>query len=226
MPRRLSGILELLLLLVGFVLAGIYARNRIAARLASNEGLREFSAYEGRLRTVFDSTRETQRPDFQLWSPSRIKAYNAAVQDTIPEPLAVLIVPKIHLEVPVYDGTDDVTLDRGAGRIVGTSLFDQEGNIGIAGHRDGFFRGLKDIGPGDTMELTTHQRRQTFVVNGIEIVDPNDVSVLRSRGGVSLTLVTCYPFYFVGHAPKRYIVEARLAKIGRQANPLHDQMGH
>jgi len=60
------------------------------------------------------------------------------------------------------------------------------------------------------MELTTHQGRQTFVVNGIEILDPNDVSVLRSRGGVSLTLVTCYPFYFVGHAPMRYIVTAVL----------------
>ncbi len=84
----------------------------------------------------------------------------------------------------------------------------QEGNIGIAGHRDGFFRVLKDIGPGDTIELVTASRRDVYTVDQIVLVSPSDVSVLQARAGRSLTLVTCYPFYFIGSAPQRYIVQA------------------
>jgi sortase A len=126
--------------------------------------------------------------------------------------LAVLRIPKLHLEVPVFDGTDDLTLNIGAGRIIGTARLGQIGNIGIAGHRDGFFRGLKDIGPGDTMELELPDRTEHYAVSTIEITDPDDVSVLRPTPNASLTLVTCYPFYFVGSAPQRYIVHASVSE--------------
>jgi len=96
------------------------------------------------------------------------------------------------------------------GIIRNTSLPGQEGNIGIAGHRDGFFRGLKDIKKGDTISLVTTAGTSVYMVDQIEITDPADVSVLKSRGKSSVTLVTCYPFYFVGPAPKRYVVEASL----------------
>jgi sortase A len=82
------------------------------------------------------------------------------------------------------------------------------GNLGIAGHRDGFFRGLKDIQTGDTISLVTTAATETYVVDNIKIVDPTDVSVLQPESVSSLTLVTCYPFYFIGSAPKRYIVHS------------------
>ena len=101
-----------------------------------------------------------------------------------------------------------MTLNRGVGRIAGTANPGESGNIGIAGHRDGFFRGLKDVGPGDKIEMVTQSRVETYVVDHVVIVDPSDVSVLEPRPQPSLTLVTCYPFYYLGSAPKRYIVQA------------------
>jgi sortase A len=112
--------------------------------------------------------------------------------------------------VPVLEGTDDLILNRGVGLIAGTARPGDEGNIGIAGHRDGFFRGLKDVGPGDRIELAEEGKTETFVIDNIVIVDPKDVSILARRERPSLTLVTCYPFYFIGSAPQRYIVQASL----------------
>jgi sortase A len=127
-------------------------------------------------------------------------------------PLAVLSIPKLGLDVPVFEGTGELTLNQGAGRIVGTARPGEQGNIGIAGHRDGFFRGLKDVRVGDRIELAVLGRRSAYTVDSITVVKPGDVSVLRARARPSLTLVTCYPFYFVGDAPQRYIVQASLAE--------------
>lgn len=121
-------------------------------------------------------------------------------------------IPKINLTAPIFDGTDGLTLDRGLGRIIGTAQLGTEGNIGIAGHRDGFFRGLKDISTGDTIEISITNGEYEYIVDHIEIVDPDNVAVLKPRSTPGITLVTCYPFYFVGDAPKRYIVEASLAE--------------
>jgi sortase A len=125
-------------------------------------------------------------------------------------PLAVLDIPKIGLEVPVFDGTDDLTLNRGVGRIIGTSRPGQGGNVGIAGHRDGFFRGLKDVEVGDKIELQTPTRTENYKVDEIRIVKPTDVQVLENRNVPALTLVTYYPFYYIGNAPQRYIVRVSL----------------
>ena len=125
-------------------------------------------------------------------------------------PIAVLTIPKIGIEVPVFAGTDDLTLNRGAGMIAGTASPGKTGNMGIAGHRDGFFRRLKDIRVGDHIELFAGHDKFVYAVEDITIVDPSDVTVLSPRPRTSLTLVTCYPFYFVGDAPQRYIVHASL----------------
>ena len=150
-----------------------------------------------------------QTPDYSLWSNRRTTLHQASLRTPV-EALAVLRIPALRLEVPVFEGTDTITLNRGVGRIAGTSLPGQGGNIGIAGHRDGFFRSLKDIRTGDAVELATMSGTEAFVVDRIRITTPADVSVLRPRAEHSLTLVTCYPFYFVGPAPNRYIVEASL----------------
>ena len=148
--------------------------------------------------------------DFSLWSETRIREYKETLSIEKPLPWAVLGISKLRIRVPVFDGTDDLVLNRGAGWIVGTARPGQAGNIGIAGHRDGFFRGLKDIVVGDAVELETLQERATYLVDQIEIVSPERVEVLRPRAAPSLTLVTCYPFYFIGSAPQRFIVHATL----------------
>jgi sortase A len=122
----------------------------------------------------------------------------------------VLEIDKVKIRVPVFEGTDDLTLNRGVGRIAGTAVPGVAGNIGIAGHRDGFFRGLKDIAVGDHIDLVMTTERTSYVVDQIEIVSPEDVAVLQPRATSSLTLVTCYPFYFVGDAPQRFIVHASI----------------
>jgi sortase A len=147
-------------------------------------------------------------PDQSLWSPYRISAWRKTLSEPAPAPLAVIRIPKIRLEVPVLPGTDDRTLDRGVGHIEDTAQPGTEGNSGIAGHRDGFFRGLKDITPGDAIELDTLQGKLVYRVERTWVVDPKEVSVLDPTPIRALTLVTCFPFYFVGSAPQRFIVRA------------------
>ena len=146
--------------------------------------------------------------DFSLWSEKRINAYRTSLDAQLGAPLAVLKIPKLDLVVPVLEGTDELALNRGVGHIAGTALPGSPGNVGIAGHRDGFFRGLKDVGVGDRLDLVTVDGPQSFQVEGITIVPPEDVSVLAATNRPTVTLVTCYPFYFVGNAPLRYVVRA------------------
>jgi sortase A len=159
-------------------------------------------------------------PDLSLWDAERISAWRRALDEPAPPPLAVLRIPKIRLEVAVLAGTDDVTLNRAVGHIDGTALPGTDGNSGIAGHRDGFFRGLKDVGPADVIELETLRGKEEYRVERTWVVYPEDVAVLDATPTRSITLVTCYPFYHVGPAPQRYIVRAvragdKAAAVGR-----------
>jgi sortase A len=166
-----------------------------------------------------------ETPDFSLWSTQRVFAWRKAIKEPFPPPLAVLRIPKLRLEVAVLPGTEDASLDRGLGHIDDTALPGAEGNAGIAGHRDGFFRGLKDILPGDTIEIDTRDRKETYRVERTWIVDPSDVSVLDPTPSASLTLVTCYPFYFVGSAPQRFIVRAVRVGGERLSSHVREQFG-
>ena len=121
-----------------------------------------------------------------------------------------LQIPSIGLSEMVLEGTGEWILQRGAGHIAGTDYPGGEGNIGIAGHRDRSFRKLKNISKHDKIVLQTLHGTYVYRVNGISIVDPADVDVLGRTPQPTLTLVTCYPFYFIGSAPKRYIVKAQL----------------
>jgi sortase A len=203
-------LLEVGLLGVGLLLCGVYAKRHIFSHLESQQAVRSFESGQTSEVYLRGQGANIGRIDFSLWSPGRLKAYQKSLEESMPPPIAILKIPKIHLEVAVFDGTEDSALDRGVGRIVGTSRPGEQGNIGIAGHRDGFFRGLKDIGPGDALELATHEKSQVFFVDRIQVVDPSDVTVLRAEDVPLLTLVTCYPFYHIGSAPQRFIVQARL----------------
>lgn len=154
------------------------------------------------------SSLHSRVPDQSLWSSDRVNAWRAALSEPAPPPIAVLRIPKIGLEVPVLRGTDDRTLDRAVGHIEDTAAPGMEGNSGIAGHRDGFFRGLKDVATGETIELDTLEGTEVYRVERTWVVDPRDMSVLEPTPVRALTLVTCYPFYFTGPAPRRFIVRA------------------
>jgi len=150
----------------------------------------------------------SKQVDMTLWSPGRVKAYKAALQREAPPTLAILRIPRLKLEVPVYDGTEDAVLDLAAGRIEDTALPGTPGNVGIAAHRDGFFRVLKDIKEGDALVLDTPSSTEHYRVEWIRITTPDDVSVIDRTPGPVVTLVGCYPFYHVGPAPQRFIVRA------------------
>ncbi len=147
-------------------------------------------------------------PDTALWDAKRIVAWQETQHSASPPPLAVLRIPRIGIEAPVLEGTDDWTLNRGVGHIEDTAAPGGTGNIGLAGHRDGFFRALKDIAAGDALDVETTAGLTHYRVERTWIVDPDDVSVLDPTAAPSVTLVTCYPFYFVGSAPDRFIVRA------------------
>ena len=203
--------LEWGLLIVGLILTGSYLIVRVHSRVSSHLALRKFEAErtEARVRAQESVKERTgEQVDFSLWSDKRVQAYMESLVTRDGAAAAVLRIPKLHLEVPVYDGTDDLTLNRGVGRIIGTARLGEAGNTGIAGHRDGFFRGLKDIAPGDTIELELPSQVYQYVVENIQITTPEDVGVLQPAAKSRLTLVTCYPFYFLGSAPQRYIVSA------------------
>jgi sortase A len=117
-------------------------------------------------------------------------------------------IPRLALSVIVMEGTSSRTLRRAAGHVAGTALPGQRGNVGISGHRDTFFRPLRNIERDDVITITTAMGEYRYRVISTVIVGPDDVSVLDASDNETLTLVTCYPFYFVGPAPKRFIVRA------------------
>ena len=121
-----------------------------------------------------------------------------------------LEAPTVKMSATVLEGSDDGTLSRGAGHIEDTPFPGEPGNVGIAGHRDTVFRPLRHIQVGDPLQLTTADKLYTYKISKTVIVGPDDVYVLDPTDTPTLTLVTCYPFDFVGHAPKRFIVQAQL----------------
>jgi sortase A len=199
----------------GVVLLGIYAVVRLEqarlsrADVARFETLRAQAERSGRTVLVQPPT-----PDFRLWTPSRIKAHLESLGTDPREPIALLEIPHLNLKAAVIEGTDEVALNRGLGHIEGTPRPGAEGNVGIAGHRDGVFRCLKDVVAGDELRLITPDGDEIYTVSETWIVTPEEVSVLAPTDRPSLTLVTCYPFYYSGNAPKRFIVRAYRAAAG------------
>jgi sortase A len=133
--------------------------------------------------------------------------------------IARLDAPSVALSATVLEGSDDGTLARAAGHIEDTAFPGQPGNIGIAGHRDTIFRPLRRLRPGDPLTLSTTDRVFRYRVSGTQIVDPQDVYVLDPTDQPVVTLVTCYPFDFVGHAPRRFIVRAELVSESARLEP-------
>lgn len=189
---------------VGLLCLGVYA---IACAHGSMFQANEAALFDAALLSRIHA----EDPDTTAWSPARIRQYEEASEGPV-RAMARLEVPDASLSVMVLGGTDEWTLNRAVGHIDGTARPGEPGNVGIAGHRDGFFRGLQHVESGDAISLTTLDGVTHYQVTAIEIVEPTAVEVLSPGERDALTLVTCYPFYYVGDAPLRYIVKAH--KVG------------
>ena len=146
----------------------------------------------------------------EVAAPDRFKIVNTQKTPDLQEGdlLGKINIDRIGLSVMVLQGIEERTLIEGAGHVPGTSVPGAEGNVVIAAHRDTFFRRLKGILPGDRIQVETLRGSYNYLVDSVETVDPEDTQVMESRAYQELTLITCYPFYFVGAAPKRFIVHA------------------
>jgi LPXTG-site transpeptidase (sortase) family protein len=178
----------------GALLCSLFALAQADSALGSTNAVEDFAA-------------SLNPPDQTLWAAGRVRDYQAAQQAPM-KAVAVLTIPSLKLEVPVFDHDDEISLNRGAGLVAGMGTPDTGGNVGIAGHRDGFFRVLKDIKVGDVIEIRTRIKLHRYRVSSIDIVDKTDKRLLADTDLPGVTLVTCYPFYYLGNAPQRYIVAA------------------
>lgn len=204
----------ILLTVAGLVLLGIWGAAQLSERYYQARAERSLEEQMRQQRAQSESRSQTMTPPV----PS----------EEIPQPkpgargtaVGRLEIPRLGVSVMVLEGDDDQTLSRGAGRIPGTALPGTPGNIGIAAHRDTFFRPLASIKPGDRIVLTTPENgTQTYTVEWHRVVDPDETTVLARTETNSLTLVTCYPFHYVGPAPQRWIVRAHAVERAETSKP-------
>ncbi len=139
------------------------------------------------------------------------------VRDTL---LGKLEIERLNLSAMVREGVDAGTLSTSVGHVPSSALPGHSGNFALAAHRDTLFRALKDIRPDDVITFQSPQQTFTYRVRDTRVVKPTDVSVLHSDGHEALTLITCYPFYYVGSAPKRFIVQASLVSETRPSDSI------
>ena len=125
-------------------------------------------------------------------------------------------IPRLAVSAIVREGDDTSTLRRSVGHIPHTAFPGEPGNSGLAGHRDTFFRGLRNARAGDRITVTTANAVLRYVIRNTRVVEPDDVSVLKPTSAGMLTLVTCYPFSYIGAAPQRFIVQAEMTDDRRQ----------
>jgi len=194
MRARTKNVLSLLLLAGGSCLLYMGAREYFDSRAGQYQAAREFE------RPVLD-TPETRA------ATRRVSDSPLRTGDTI----AKLKIPRLDAELYVVEGDGPRELRRGPGHLSGTAMPGETGNCVIAGHRDTHFRVLKDIREGDDIVLQTESGQYLYRVRRTEIVSPENTSALQPTANAALNLITCYPFYYVGSAPKRFVVEAQLA---------------
>jgi len=199
---KLKILLSWLFLVGGSCLFFEGTREYLEARLAQKQAANSWK-----------SGREATEVDGRIVPPG------SASRSLIPngEAFARLSIPRLHSVLYVVEGTDHADLRRGPGHLEGTALPGSTGNCVIAGHRDTHFRVLKDIQKGDDIEVETAAGNFTYRVSGVSVVESDNTASLKPTGSAVLHLVTCYPFYYVGTAPKRFVVSAEMV-AGRAAN--------
>jgi sortase A len=202
-PLSVPRWIERLLFLIGIVCLGIWVYAFVDARLTQK---REEQRLEEALRQRTAAPAATETDALGAFHRQETRETRAELAEG--DLIGRIEIPRVGVSAIVLQGVGSKTLRRGVGHIPGTPLPVDDGNVGLAGHRDSFFRALKDIRQNDTIELTTLDGTFEYKVEWTKIVTPEETSVLADDGAPSLTLVTCYPFYYVGSAPKRFIVRA------------------
>lgn len=223
MSNLLSGnSFETALWVLGVILLGLYFGARIDGEFEREQAITAFVqartqniSYPDASRTDPDpgqdhnpvmGVSEMSSPPLKVPGPTSEVALLSPASDELP--IAILRISRVGLEVPVFADTSERNLNRGAGWVKGTAAPDDGGNMAIAAHRDGYFRVLEDVAVGDVLELESISQQQSYRVVKLSIVEPENISPLDATDTAAVTLVTCYPFYFVGHAPHRFIVRA------------------
>ncbi len=209
-PNQLRKRAEVVCYVLSLLLIFFYCIVRAAGQSASSADVTSFELALNRgAPPAYDPLASEVQTDFSNWSDARKQAYAALTQaGQVEEPIALLEVNSVQLKVPVYADSSESHLNRGAGVIDGMALPGKGGNLGIAGHRDGFFRALKDVKVGDVVAVRMKERSYRYRVSAVAVVDEHDNSLLHDSFDPTLTLVTCYPFYYQGNAPQRYVVQA------------------
>jgi sortase A len=189
-PARLLLLIERLLLTIGTVLLGWYGFVR--------------------LQTAYDQAMASRAfEEIRMSTPASSPAVPAPPPRVAPGDIVGRVaIPRVGVSAIVREGDDATILQRAVGHIPGTAFPGGNGNAALAGHRDTFFRGLRNIRKGDDIVLSTSAGDAHYIVENMRIVDPSEVSVLAPAQGSVLTLVTCYPFNYIGSAPRRFIVRA------------------
>jgi len=190
---RIRSLIAYVLVAAGAVLLFLGARDFLESRMGQSEVARDFE----------------EAPASPPGSPSNPAPAPVAPQPG--EPVAKLIIPRLSAELYVVEGDGPAELRRGPGHIVQTAMPGGKGNCVIAGHRDTHFRILKDIRKGDDIVLETRTGEYLYRVKNTRVVSPTNVGPLKPTADPELNLITCYPFYFVGSAPRRFVVQAELA---------------
>lgn len=203
-PRKVA---RYFFLVLGITCLGIYSYVYLARALYQSYESREFDRAPDRVAAVTSADRTTSTGRHA--GRSTLESVSLSKRPPSTALIGRLSVPRLHLSVMVREGVDDNTLQLAAGHIPSTPLPGQFGNVGVAGHRDTFFRGLKDLRATDEVRFSTLKGDFIYVVESLMIVEPNNVEVLASSPENMLTLVTCFPFSYFGNAPRRFVARAR-----------------
>jgi sortase A len=190
MLRAFSRVCSGVLLAAGFMLLGYCGMSWIDSRIQQIKGNMELD---------------------------RLLRHPPAAAVRVPEPahgdlIGRVSIPRLGMSDVVFEGTDEQVLHRGVGHLPGSALPGQPGNVVLAGHRDSFFRDLRNIRKGDLVDVTTESGTRSYAVESTEVVNPTEIAVEAPTPVPTLTLITCYPFNFIGNAPQRFIIRAQPAQ--------------
>jgi sortase A len=211
----------LILFLIGCLACGYYAYDILDARFFQDDQSRQFdqALRDAHENAIADLSAEAaadlnsrlpnanSSPAIPAFSESTVSDTRQVTAEAMP--LGRIEINSLGLTAMIQEGTSAQTLQRGVGHITGTAPLGHSGNVGLAAHRDTFFRKLRNIQQGEEITLTTLAGTYNYRVELISIVEPENSAVLRDTGENTLTLVTCYPFNYIGSAPKRFIVRAK-----------------
>ncbi len=210
MNKKHLAIAQRTAFIVSAALLSVFVIAHAQSSILPAQDLKKFEqARQQNIASTSDSPSNNSNFNTSLWNDQRVSDYHDSLEHDLGLPEAVLEIPSIDLTVPIFTGIDELTLNRAVGRVPGTARIGVPGNLALYGHRDGFFRGLKDIQIGEIIEVKTLKGSVKYKIISTHVTTPDDLSVLSDTGKDEVTLVTCYPFYFVGSAPKRFIVKAQ-----------------